>query len=342
MMSVAVSRPHDGLKDLHGRGMNIRSDVYKLPVDEEEHNRLTIQHRIWKLMLGGSTGLYPPDVEPIVKQLLKPTTGSADSPSVLDLGSGSGIWAAEMAAMHPNVTVVGIDLAEPKLLTIPKNCRFLIADFTKDLEEFAETFDIVHCRCVAGHVIDRTGLLRQIAKLLKPGGLLLLGDGNLQIFSSDRTVVSPASSLDFIGVADKPEPASRDPIYIALWLEQVIKYMLTNTLDPDHAGGGFLDTLVTSEPALEYFGGRAYYSPIRPEGENSGSPSRIAQELSALTERNMLNFLAASRPILLSRGLPHETVDEWQARARKDILEPGVYWSMRWNLVWALKRRIEA
>lgn len=43
-------------------------------------------------MLGGSTGLYPPDVEPIVKQLLRPTTGSADSPSVLDLGSGSGIW----------------------------------------------------------------------------------------------------------------------------------------------------------------------------------------------------------------------------------------------------------
>ena len=125
-------------------------------------------------------------------------------------------------------------------------------------------------------------------RLHSQGGLLLLGDGNLQIFSSDRTVVHPASSLDFIGVADKPEPANRDPIYIALWLEQVIKYMLTNTLDPDHAGGGFLDTLVTSEPALEYFGGRANYSPIRPEGENSGSPSRIAQELSALTERNML------------------------------------------------------
>lgn len=29
-MSVAVSRPHDGLKDLHGRGMNIRSDVCAL------------------------------------------------------------------------------------------------------------------------------------------------------------------------------------------------------------------------------------------------------------------------------------------------------------------------
>ena len=114
--------------------------------------------------------------------------------------------------------------------------RFLIADFTKDLEEFAETFDIVHCRCVAGHVrtnlfflfiiilfspsgllptyprflifnflpspslialclsnklfvikvIDRTGLLRQIAKLLKPGTFLFINSHIYNLIPSEK------------------------------------------------------------------------------------------------------------------------------------------------------------
>lgn len=55
-----------------------------------------MQHRIWKLMYGGN-GLYPPDVEGMIQQLLSPSTnmsgGKASAvPAVLDLGSGSGIW----------------------------------------------------------------------------------------------------------------------------------------------------------------------------------------------------------------------------------------------------------
>ena len=46
-------------------------------------------------MLGG-TGLYPPEVEAIVRRLLHANQSSPEDgdalPMVLDLGSGSGIW----------------------------------------------------------------------------------------------------------------------------------------------------------------------------------------------------------------------------------------------------------
>ena len=45
----------------------------------------------------GGNGLYPPDVEGMIQQLLSHSTnmsgGKASAvPAVLDLGSGSGIW----------------------------------------------------------------------------------------------------------------------------------------------------------------------------------------------------------------------------------------------------------
>ncbi|KAI5121714.1 hypothetical protein M0805_002107 [Coniferiporia weirii] len=335
MSSVAVAGTLGGLRDVHGRGMNVHSDVYKLPADTEEHDRLTIQHRIWKLLIGGS-GLYPSDVEEIVAGLLAPKSDSMDEsvrPSVLDLGSGSGIWAAEMAIMYPHSKVVGLDLAEPKLQSIPENCSFVTADATKGLNEYAESFDIVHCRCVAGHVIDRTELMRVIATVLKPDGLLLLADGNGHVYAPDR---QPIPSADTAG-------ESTTGGWIGRWLAESVGRMLSLSVDPEKAGGGFLEYHVQNEPGLEFLGKRAYYSPVRWSGPADATSAlsaqdEVEQEIARLTERNMLYFLASGKPLLLSSGIPSATVDDWQRRASADILEPPVCWSLKWDLAWATKR----
>lgn len=77
---------------------------YNLPHDEPEYARLDTQHNCNKLALGG---LFAP--MDLVNEVLKPEEGKQKR--VMDLGTGSGIWAIEMAQEFPHVEIVGLDLA---------------------------------------------------------------------------------------------------------------------------------------------------------------------------------------------------------------------------------------
>ncbi|KAG8930187.1 hypothetical protein FRC02_004537 [Tulasnella sp. 418] len=68
-------------KDSHGRTFNALNKAYHLPGDNEEHERLDIQHKIMTYCVGG---LYP--AQDIVDNLLRPNQGH--TPVVLDVGTG--------------------------------------------------------------------------------------------------------------------------------------------------------------------------------------------------------------------------------------------------------------
>ena len=49
--------------------------------------------------------------------------------TIVDIGTGNGIWALEMATEHPNAQVVGIDLKPPMIQQAgPKNLRYVEAN----------------------------------------------------------------------------------------------------------------------------------------------------------------------------------------------------------------------
>lgn len=104
--------------------------------------------------------------------------------TILDAGCGFGAPAIVLHLMGAR-EVHGIDIAEERLTTFQK----MIGDFdlksvhasiaSVDSTEFPEDyFDMILSNEAISHYADLDGFLREAARLLKPGGVLLIADGN--------------------------------------------------------------------------------------------------------------------------------------------------------------------
>jgi SAM-dependent methyltransferase len=72
---------------------------YHLPNDERENERLDLQHNLFLLTFDNKLGLAPPNLpDSKVKR-------------VLDLGTGTGIWAIDFGDDHSQTEVIGVDLS---------------------------------------------------------------------------------------------------------------------------------------------------------------------------------------------------------------------------------------
>ena len=73
----------------------MKNGRYLLAIDEEESKRLDLQHHIFNLTFEAKLQLAP-----INEQKLH---------NVLDMGTGTGIWAIDFAKLHPDAKVIGSD-----------------------------------------------------------------------------------------------------------------------------------------------------------------------------------------------------------------------------------------
>ncbi|KAB8277983.1 S-adenosyl-L-methionine-dependent methyltransferase [Aspergillus minisclerotigenes] len=73
--------------------------------------RMDMLHHIYRLMLGG--GLYK-----------APTPQSPQC--ILDIGTGTGIYAIDIADEFPNAEILGIDLSPIQPHRVPPNCKFVV------------------------------------------------------------------------------------------------------------------------------------------------------------------------------------------------------------------------
>ncbi|KAF2167748.1 hypothetical protein M409DRAFT_65855 [Zasmidium cellare ATCC 36951] len=149
--SIAAHRYENGR-----RYAGYKDGEYWAPNDEDQNDQLDIAHHIWNLLLDGKLHLAP---------LKKDTCHE-----VLDLGTGTGIWAMDFADEHPAASVVGTDLTPIQPHWTPPNCRFEIDDCTQPWTFPENHFDFIHVRCLYGSISDWPELYARIWKHLKPGG----------------------------------------------------------------------------------------------------------------------------------------------------------------------------
>jgi len=90
---------------------------------------------------------------------------------VLDLGTGTGIWALDFADQYPEAEILGVDISPIQPSWVAPNCRFVIDDIEESWDyPPSQRFDYIHARSMAGSIADWRALFRQALVHLKPGG----------------------------------------------------------------------------------------------------------------------------------------------------------------------------
>lgn len=107
---------------------------------------------------------------------------------VLDVGSGLGNLARQMAARAMGGEVVGIEQSERQLSVargqpLP-NLRFEPGD-AHSLPFENDSFDVVYCRYLLEHVSHPLQVLREMQRVLKPRGRAYLQENNILIHATD-------------------------------------------------------------------------------------------------------------------------------------------------------------
>ncbi|KAF7718882.1 Uncharacterized protein PECH_002631 [Penicillium ucsense] len=144
-----------------------RSGNYMMPNDEEEQDRMDL--------------LYNAPIGPSPQ-------------NILDLGTGTGIWAMDMAEKFPSAHIIGNDISPIQPTWVAPNIEFIVEDFESDWQYEPNHFDFIHARCLAGCVADWQGFIRRIFDHVKPGGYFESHESAVWAWSDDGSL-KPDSAL---------------------------------------------------------------------------------------------------------------------------------------------------
>ncbi|KJZ69144.1 hypothetical protein HIM_11462 [Hirsutella minnesotensis 3608] len=162
----------------HGRRYHSHSSgTYIYPNDEEEQHRLNVLHDAY-LLLHGSLFL---------------SSMNLAGRSILDIGTGTGKWAVDLADQDPSVTIVGLDLSPIQPEFVPPNVQFFVENVETEWSE-SERYDFIHLRDMSGSIKDWPSLFHKIYRALKPGGVMEAHE-TLPTVSSSNQVLALENAL---------------------------------------------------------------------------------------------------------------------------------------------------
>ncbi|KAF5521498.1 Secondary metabolism regulator LAE1 [Colletotrichum aenigma] len=130
---------------------------YWAPNDDKQLETFDVVHH-FTLMLMDDRLFYAP--VPVEKGDLK----------VLDVGTGSGLWALDLADEFPAIEVIGTDISAVQPSWVPPNCIFQIDDAQLDWTFKRDHFDAIHARNLYGGIDNWQRFYDQAFTHLKPGG----------------------------------------------------------------------------------------------------------------------------------------------------------------------------
>ncbi|CEI63417.1 unnamed protein product [Fusarium venenatum] len=142
---------------------------YFAPNDEQQRESIDISHHYLLLLLDGKLSLahLNNDLEASHQICFH---RCLELTKVLDIGTGTGIWAIDFADQYPNAEVIGTDLSPIQPSWVPPNVKFDLEDATRDWSWSENSFDFVHMRYLIGAISDWGVLFKEAFRCCKPGG----------------------------------------------------------------------------------------------------------------------------------------------------------------------------
>ncbi|KXT03451.1 hypothetical protein AC578_1636 [Pseudocercospora eumusae] len=106
---------------------------------------------------------------------------------ILDIGTGTGIWAIEAADKYENAQVYANDLSPIQPKWVPPNLTFEVDDVESDWPP-RPPFDLIHSRYMAGSIADWPRLMQQAYTQTSNGGWAEFQDLDLHNYSEDNSI----------------------------------------------------------------------------------------------------------------------------------------------------------
>ncbi|KAG8408834.1 hypothetical protein J3458_019849 [Metarhizium acridum] len=151
----AESSVRDYMFENGRRYHRFREGTYNFPNDDVEQEREDMKHAMVKLLCNQKLHFAPIGNNP---------------QEVLDLGTGTGIWAIEMGDQFPSAHILGIDLSPIQPDWLPPNVRFMVDDMESPWLHPRNHFDYIHSRHTVMAIKQWDRLYRRAFEHVKPGG----------------------------------------------------------------------------------------------------------------------------------------------------------------------------
>ncbi|KAL1993442.1 hypothetical protein VTN49DRAFT_3391 [Thermomyces lanuginosus] len=149
-----------------------RDGSYLLPNDESESDRLDMLHELCLMALHRKLYLAP---------IKKPRR-------VIDLATGTGLWAIDFADEHPDAEVIGCDLSPTQPTLVPPNVKFLVDHIESEWAYESNPFDFIHARYLTCSIKSYPKLIKQCYRSVKPGGWVEFQDWDAYPLSEDDSL----------------------------------------------------------------------------------------------------------------------------------------------------------
>ncbi|RDX51938.1 hypothetical protein OH76DRAFT_1481027 [Lentinus brumalis] len=295
--SMTSSLRASSYREEFGRGINNYSEVYRLPADDEEFERLDHQH----IMFMEVMGKYPP---PLPEILADDTPGVTKA--ALDLGCGSGSWVLDVVRDFPHISAVAVDLVPMQATNMPPNLRSEVDDVNLGLQHFYDSFDVAHARLISSGIRDYKGLIDNMAQTLRPRGLLQVAEFDFRVYDANKQPIMP-SRLE------------EDTPCIARWMNLVNIAVEQRGGEPDAAN--HLHRWTTEHPDLEDVVCGEYWFQTCPWKQGSDPESARDNRIGELMREDILAFLKSGRPLLLGSDLDYVLVEELEMDAMRELME---------------------
>jgi SAM-dependent methyltransferase len=294
--SVTSSLRAQAYRHEYGRGLNNYSDVYRLPADDEELDRLDKQH----VMFCRVMGKYPPPLPQIMAE------DGFEVKAILDLGCGSGSWVMDVAREFPHSSAVAVDLVPMQSLSMPPNLRSEVDDINLGLEHFYGDFNVVHCQLISSGIRDYHSLINHISHVLRPGGLVDLTEFPFSFTGFDRQPVLPPAG-------------SFQPPWTPLLMSYINRAVRARGGDAD--ASTHLHEWVSNHPAFEDVVYREFWIPCSPWMTGNNPVTKFWNEIGSTMRDDIKAFFRSARPLLLGYGLEEGFIDAMEQNADKELDE---------------------